>query len=294
MSSASPVQQQDPNPFVIVGRWLRDTRWLHPTLTYAGAFILGLGGVVGTVEPTWEDWTGWIIAAFAVGSASTLTGFILERFAVKQQRTLRQQVRDLQQQNQRLESDVDVLSQVVEDAKSITDGVMRAAAAQHGLAAEERVTVYRLDAGELVVVYRWSSNQKYRNISEETRMRRYDFDFGLIGSVAQTNRRISVDGAPPKKNRQQYNGWHRRHGGLIGREVEGLGMKSRCYDVVPLTDDRNEPVGVVAIESTEVKSVAIGHLGDEIAQRGGTASALRGLIALNNPIESRPDEEGTA
>ncbi|WP_144765947.1 hypothetical protein [Curtobacterium sp. 9128] len=293
MSGVQPTANTtDVNPLRTIGRWMRDSPWLHPTLTYSGTVILGVGGLVKSAEPAWENWTGSYIAAFIVGTATTLTGFVLGRLAARQQAKLGEDLIAVRKKNQQLLSDNDVLTQVVEDAKNITDEVMRSAATAHGLAAEDRVTVYRLDAGELAVVCRWSGNQVYRTISEETRERRYDFDFGLIGLVAQTNRRISVDGAPPQKNRQQYNGWHRVHGGgLIGREVEGLGMKSRCYDVVPLTDDRNEPVGVVAVESTEAKSPAISHLGDEIELKGGTAAALRGLIALNNPIEARPDDD---
>jgi hypothetical protein len=131
-------------------------------------------------------------------------------------------------------------------------------------------------------------------MSEQTIAARYDFGFGMIGNVAQKNRRMKEDGAPPPKNKVQYNKWHRDRGsGLRAKDVEGLNMKSRCYDVLPLTDSRNEVVGVVAIESTASKSAAVNLLGDEVERKGGTASALRALLSIQNPVQPRGSDGDT-
>lgn len=267
---------------------MRDNAWFRPSPRVVGAVLFTTGGVLASTEPPWEDWTGLFITAFAAGLGLTIVGFILEAAHDAHSKDAAERLEKANAEAARLRGDLEAAGQIIDDAIAITKEVMRAAAVQHGLTAEERVTVYRLDADGLVAVHRWSGDHKYREMSEQTQAARYDYTFGIIGNVAQKNRRMKEDGAPPPENKSQYNKWHRRRGsGMRAKDVEGLNMKSRCYDVVPLTDDRDDVVGVVAIESTESKSEAVNRFGDEVERKGGTASALRALLTIQNPTQSR-------
>lgn len=281
----------DPNPFVVAGRRMRDSRWFNQALRYTGTVCIGISGLLGTLEPSWEDWSNLVLSGFVVGSVIAGASLVLDITQQSEQRALTSRVHKLTTKRARLSGDVDALLQVVADARTIAVDVIKNASERHGLGPDERVTVYRLDGDQLAAVYRWSQDSDYAAISPPTLANRFDYEFGLIGMVARRNRRMSKEDGPPETAVKQYTAWQ-RDCGLKANDARELRMRSRCYDVVPLADHRNDVVGVVAIESTSPRSDAVRILADEIHSMTGTGIALRGLIAVQNPINDSNEPGG--
>lgn len=280
------------NPFTIAGRWMRDSRWFNLSLRYTGTVAIGVSGLLGTIEPSWEDWSGEVLAGFIIGTALAGASLIVDITQQSEQRTLAAKVVQLTAKRARLSGDVDALQQVVADARTIAVDVIKNASERHGLGPDERVTVYRLDGDQLAIVYRWSQDSDFAAISPPTLAGRFDYEFGLIGKVARRNRRMMTADGPPTTDTKQYNAWQ-RDCGLKANHVKELRMKSRCYDVVPLPDYRNDVVGVVAVESTSPRSDPVTSLASEIDAMTGTGIALRGLIAVQSPTTDQ-DQQGGA
>lgn len=280
------------NPFTITGRWMRDSRWFNLALRYTGTVAIGVSGLLGTLEPSWEDWAGEVLTGFIIGTALAGASLIVDITQQSEQRALATKVVQLTAKRARLSGDVDALQQVVADARTIAVDVIKNASERHGLGPDERVTVYRRDGDQLAVVYRWSQDSDFAAISPPTLANRFDYEFGLIGKVARRNRRMMTADGPPTTDTKQYNAWQ-RDCGLKANEVRELRMKSRCYDVVPLADHRNDVVGVVAVESTSPRSDAVTSLASEIDAMTGTGIALRGLIAVQSPT-NESDQQGGA
>lgn len=161
-------QHTSSNHFVLAGHWMRDNRWFRPAPMAVGAVLFTLGGVLSSVEPTWEDWSRLYIWLFVAGLVLTVLGFVLDRSHEANRRDIEAKISDIEAENGQLRADAEALAQVVADALEITQEIIRAAAVEHGLGSEERVTVYRRDADELVAVHRWSGDNKYRAMSEQT------------------------------------------------------------------------------------------------------------------------------
>ncbi len=146
-----------------------------------------------------------------------------------------------------------------------------------------RMSLYFVEGSEMKIVARFSQNTEWQPIGNVTSGKAFSWQYGLIGTAMQTGNR-------QQQTFSDFNGsyadWQRRRCNLI--TVNDLRMKSKQYDVIPLSNpDTKDVVGVVSLETTVPTGGALEKLGDGLAAADGfNCGVLRDLIRMYDSLQA--------
>lgn len=284
--------------------WLEKHHLWSIVIDVSGPVLLALAGIVQVLGLT-VPIVGWkipILPVFVAGAGLTL---IMSWIRVAKDASLstvknklakseldlateRDQHDSLKLQMDERKDDYDALCQEIEQHASAFLG--RAAQANK-LGPDERLTVYLSVADGLRAVARYSQNHEYQSIGNETRIKLYPNDHGLIGYVRKTALRKFVTNGPAGDD--GYREWQRSKCLLSGHPGDGPRMKSRHYDVVPILNPTGlAPLGVVSLESVSRRCDNLSTMGEEFEdEHSQLATGLRDLLALLGALNLDREEE---
>jgi len=162
-----------------------------------------------------------------------------------------------------LEADNEVAELAVHAAIRKTLGQL---AREKGLGPRDRVTLFRVHSGALRVVSRHSKDIELAKIGAQTRAQSLDTKHGLVGYVHQTGRAISVPSGPSAEPYMNYRRWQSKECFLNPQKAASLRMRSRHYEIVPIHNDEDVVVGVIALESLDERCDVIVDLAVELGR----------------------------